>query len=240
MKKKLGVIGGMGPLATAIFMELVIEMTEASRDSEHITMDIVNLPTVPDRTDYILGRNGKNPLETILKVKKELENRGCEVLAMPCNTAFYFYEDLIKEGLPIIHAIEETALVLKEAGIKKAGILATDGTVQTGLFQQVLERYGIGTVVPDDANQKLVMGMIYDEVKAGKLIDDKKLAAVEMHLKNRGADVLILGCTELSVAKQKGQVQEGYVDTMEVMARKAVLECGVLKEKYKNLLPILP
>lgn len=236
MRKKLGVIGGMGPLATALFMELVIEMTDARQDKEHICMDIVNTPTIPDRTDYILGKSTDCPVEGILSVKKELECRGADVLAMPCNTAFCFYEELVKEGLPIIHPIEETAICLKDVGIKNAGILATDGTIQTKLFQVGLKQYGIETVIPDEVHQKIVMSMIYDDVKAGKPIDSGKLQAVEEYLKSKGAQVLILGCTELSVAKRNGLVGPGYLDTLEVMARKAVSECGVLKAQYEKLI----
>ena len=108
MRKKLGVIGGMGPLATALFMELVIEMTDARQDKEHICMDIVNAPAIPDRTDYILGKSTDCPVEGILSVKKELESRGADVLAMPCNTAFYarneeaalFFRDKEKRAAP--------------------------------------------------------------------------------------------------------------------------------------------
>ncbi len=236
MRKKLGVIGGMGPLATALFMGLVIEMTDAHQDKEHICMDIVNTPAIPDRTDYILGKSEDCPVEEILSIKKELESRGAEVLAMPCNTAFYFYKELIKEGLPIIHPVEETAICLKDAGIKCAGILATDGTVQTELFQEGLKECDIEAVIPDEVHQKLVMSMIYDDVKAGKPIAPDKIKAVEKHLKERGAQVLILGCTELSVAKRNGLVGSGYLDTLEVMARKAVSECGVLKAQYEKLI----
>lgn len=236
MSKKLGIIGGMGPLATALFMELVIEMTQASEDSGHIYMDIVNMPRIPDRTDYILGKNNESPVKEICRIKKELEERGAEVIAMPCNTAFYFYDEIVKTGLPIIHAIEETAICLKEAGVKSAGVLATDGTIQTKLFQEGLGRYGIEAVVPDDANQKLVMSMIYDDVKAGNTIPKAKIKSVEQHLKAQGAQILVLGCTELTVAKRSGIVGNGYLDTLEVMARKAVLECATLKEAYQKLI----
>ncbi len=236
MKKKLGVIGGMGPLATALFMELVIEMTDAAKDSEHITMDIVNIPTIPDRTDYILGRSTESPVKDIIRIKKDLEARGAEVIAMPCNTAFYFYDELIKEGIALIHAIEETAICLKEAGIQCVGVLATDGTIQTGLFQKGLAQYGIETRIPDEEHQKLVMSMIYEDVKAGRKISEHKIKAVESQLQAKGAEVLILGCTELSVAKRSGLVSAGYLDTLEVMARKAVMECGVLKPQYQKLI----
>lgn len=236
MSKKLGVIGGMGPLATALFMEQVIEMTAAAGDGDHIPMDIINMPGIPDRTDYILGRSKQSPIAEIKRIKAELESKGAEVLAMPCNTAFCFYEELVKEGLPIIHAIEETALCLQEAGVDCVGILATDGTVKTGLFQDGLAAAGIATVIPDEVHQSLVMRMIYEDVKAGKPVSEEALKAVEKHLKENGAQVLVLGCTELSVAKRNGMAQAGYLDTLEVMARKAVLECGALKEKYMKLL----
>lgn len=234
--KKLGVIGGMGPLATALFVELVVEMTYAAKDSEHIAMDIVNIPTIPDRTDYILGRSNESPVEDIIRIKKELEARGAEVIAMPCNTAFYFYDELIKEGLPMIHAIEETAIHLKKESIYRVGVLATDGTIQTGLFQKGLAQYGIETLIPDEEHQRMVMSMIYEDVKAGRKISEHKIKAVESHLKAKGAKLLILGCTELSVAKRSGLVGEGYLDTLEVMARKAVIECGVLNLQYDRLI----
>lgn len=235
--KKLGVIGGMGPLATAIFMETVIEMTAASGDNEHISMDIINIPSIPDRTAYILGKSQESPVDEIIRVREELEARGADVLAMPCNTAFYFYNDIVKESkIPLIHAIDETAVCLKEAGIKCVGILATDGTIQTGLFQKVLKEHEIQAVIPDAECQSKVMSMIYEDVKAGRRISEAKVRAVEEHLRNAGAECLVLGCTELTVLKRCGLVKMRCLDTLEVMARKAVMECGVLKEKYKKLI----
>lgn len=237
MKKKLGIIGGMGPLATAIFMEMVIEMTDASNDKEHIPMDIVNMPAIPDRTAYILGKTDESPIEEIIKIRKELEERGADVIAMPYNTAFYFYDEIVKDSkVPLIHAIEETALCLAEGGVKKAGILATDGTIQTGLFQSVLARSGMEAIVPDATHQKLVMSMIYEDVKAGKEVEASKLEAVEAYLNGKGAQCLVLGCTELTMVKRLGLAKEEYLDTLEVMARKAVLECGTLKAKYRKLI----
>lgn len=236
MSKKLGVIGGMGPLATAIFIQMVIEMTEAVKDSEHIEMDILNVPGIPDRTDFILGKSTQNPVEAIRRLRQQLEESGADVIAMPCNTAFYFVDEIMKgSGLPIIHAIAETGKYLKESGIKKVGILATDGTLATGLFEKGLADFGIETVIPDDVNQRLVMSMIYDDVKAGKSIAEEKLRTVENHLKEKGAEILILGCTELTLARRAGLAGEGYLDTLEVMARKAVMECGTLKKKYETL-----
>ncbi len=237
MSKKLGVIGGMGPLATAIFMQMAVEMTDASKDDEHIEMDILNVPGIPDRTDFILGRSTQSPVESIVTLRRQLEERGADIIAMPCNTAFYFVDEIMKgSNIPIIHAIKETGEYLKEEGVTKVGILATDGTLETGLFDRGLAAFGIETVVPDEATQKLVMSMIYHEVKAGKPITEEKLDAVGNHLKEKGAKVLILGCTELTLAKRAGIAGREYLDTLEVMARKAVMECAALKKKYEKLI----
>ena len=93
-KKVLGVIGGMGPIATSFFMELVIKMTDASSDQEHLDMIIYNIPSIPDRTSYILDHNRQNPLPVILDIARKLEEQGAEFLAMPCCTAHYFQKEL--------------------------------------------------------------------------------------------------------------------------------------------------
>lgn len=225
--KKLGIIGGMGPLATAVFMEKVIEMTEAKKDSDHIIIDVINDPTIPDRTEYLLGKSKENPAIRIKEFITELEKRGCDVIGIPCNTAFGLYEEFAKDSTSeIVHAIEETVIYLKENGIMCAGIMATDGTIQTGLFQKTLEKYGMKAVIPDEGMQSLVMEMIYDEVKCGKAISEDKMSLVSRHLQEQGAEVIVLGCTELSMAKRDGQINKGFLDTMDVCARKAVLLCG--------------
>lgn len=227
MSMKLGIIGGMGPLATAVFMEKVIDFTKAEKDSEHIYMEIINDPAIPDRTEYLLGKSNQNPAGRIREIREILEMRGCGVIAIPCNTAFGFYDEFAgnEKGI-VIHSIKETALYLKENQVHSAGIMATDGTIQTKLFQNELSKQGIESIIPDEGNQQLVMEMIYDEVKCGLPVSKDKMDKVSGHLFAQGAEVIILGCTELSMAKAQGIVSKGYLDTMDVVARKAVLLCG--------------
>ena len=235
--KKLGVIGGLGPMATAYFMQLVIDMTRAEVDQQHIEMLIHSKPQIPDRTTYILDHTKESPLEPMIEVGLGLKNAGADVIAIPCVTAHYFQNELEKAiSLPVIHTIEETAKYLKEESISRAGIMATDGTVTSKLFQTTLSRYGIETVIPDAANQAKVMHIIYDNVKAGRPIDRSAVFEVQSFLKNAGAEVILLGCTELSMIKRDLKMADGLLDVMEVLARTAVRTCGELKESYQHLL----
>ena len=166
--KILGVIGGLGPLATVYFMQLVVEMTDASKDQEHIEMIVHSRPSIPDRTNYILKRSEDNPLPHMLDIEKKLVSQGAQVIAIPCITAHYFQPELDRHGIKVINAIKETAVYLKKSGIRKAGIMATDGTIESGLFQEAFKEYDIDFIVPDEDNQKKVMSLIYNDIKAGK------------------------------------------------------------------------
>lgn len=235
--KKLGIIGGLGPMATAYFMQLVIEMTDAAVDQDHIEMIVYSNPSTPDRTAYILGESKEDPSEEMIRAGKALTAAGMDILGIPCMTAHYFHQKLMEEiGAPIIHGIRETAIYLKERGIHCAGIMATDGTIQAKIFQSVLEEYGIEVVIPDEANQKKVMHVIYKNVKAGKPAEMGKFLSAAEYLKENGAEVIILGCTELSVIKRDEKVGPGFIDALDVLARKCVLECGNLKDEYQELI----
>ena len=224
--KKLGIIGGMGPLASAVLLELITEYTPVSADFEHIVIDMVSNPRIPDRTDYILGKSNVSPAPVIKDIRVKLEQDGCEVIAIPCNTAFCFYDEICEGSkAAIINPIVETVKALKEAGVNKVGIMATDGTIKTGLFQKELIKASIEPVVPDTVHQQKVMKMIYDDVKSGKNISKAELDCVKEHLMNMGAKKIILGCTELSMAKRKGICDDMFIDTLEVIANIAVKEC---------------
>lgn len=235
--KTLGVIGGLGPMATAYFMQLIIDMTDAFTDQEHIPMIIYNCPQIPDRTKYLLGKSKENPGPQIIACGRKIENAGAELLAVPCITAHALFPEIEKElNIPVLHIIKETAVYLKSEGIKKIGLEATDGTVQTGVFQKELERQGIEVILPSPEKQEMVMHIIYNNVKAGRRVDMDRFGQIEAELHERGAEVIVLGCTELSMISRDEKIGHGYLDAMEVLARAAVLQCGKLKSKYNRLL----
>lgn len=237
-KPSLGVIGGLGPVATAYFMELVTSMTDVQCDQEHIDMIVYSIPSIPDRTNYILDNTAPNPLPRILQVGHKLISQGASCIAIPCMTAHYFYET-IQESLhiPVIHGIRATAMHLQQQGIQKAGIMATDGSLQAGVFHRELIRFGVEPVYPDASCQQLLMSLIYQDIKAQNTIDMAKFSTVANALKSQGVQAIILGCTELSLIKRSENIGSGYIDTLEVLAQQAVLQCHKpLKPQYRNLI----
>lgn len=235
--KKLGVIGGLGPMATAYFYQLIVEMTAAQVDQDHFEVMIDSRPGIPDRTSYILKKSSENPMPSMLDSGKKLYKMGADVIAIPCITAHFFQEDLEREiGCPIIHAIRETADYLKKENIDCVGILATDGTVESRLFQNVFDSYGIKCVIPEGKYQENIMHIIYKNVKAGKEIDMERLFETSKLLERKGAQVNLLGCTELSVAKRDNPLGHGFLDVMEVLASSAVKYCANLRPEYEHLI----
>ena len=235
--KTLAVIGGLGPMATAYFMQLVIDMTDASNDQEHIPMIIYNCPQIPDRTNYLLGKSSENPGPQIIDCGRKIEKAGAELIAVPCITAHALFPEIEDElSTPVLHIIRETVEYLKREGIQRVGLEATDGTVQTKVFQKELEKQGIEVILPSEEKQKMVMHIIYNNVKAGRRVDMERFEQIEAELHEKGAQVIILGCTELSMISRDEKIGHGYLDAMEVLARAAVLQCGKLKSKYNRLL----
>ena len=233
--KVLGVVGGMGPLATQLFYRMLIDMTEASRDQDHLDMIILNHASMPDRTEMIrLGRT-EELFQALLKDVKKLEESGVTAIAIPCNTSHLLADRLQAEiNVPIIHMIRETVKSIKErrAGIKRVGILATDGTIASGLYQKACTEAGIQPFVPSETGQRLVMKIIYEGVKGGNPIDYNDFIKIEGELAANGCEAAIMACTELSCFKEMYRLPDYYIDAMEVLAAKSIQVCGrKLREK---------
>lgn len=225
--KTLGVIGGVGPLSTAYFMEVLINFTDAQTDQEHINMIVLNHTEIPDRTTYILDNTKESPVEIMKADAQKLEAWGADVIVTPCNTAHYFYDELSNAvKVPFINMVEETSVYLENQKVKKVGILATSGTVKTKLFQKALAKKGIETICPSDQNQQYVMDIIYDNVKASRPIDLDKFKTVINEFRLNECERVILGCTELSLIKREYSLNDFYVDSLEVLAWCAIKACG--------------
>lgn len=225
----LGVLGGMGPQATNTFYQRIIDRTQAETDQEHLRVLIWSDAKIPDRTAAILGGRQEEEFRHLLKDAKLLEGAGCTVIAIPCNTSHYFADRLQAQlSIPILNMIRETVAVIAAAGKERVGILATDGTVQTGIYQTELTKAGLTPVIPTPEVQKLVMSIIYDEIKRGEAGSREKFAEIDGFLRKAGCDCAILGCTELSVYRHRHDLPPYYIDAMEVLAEKAILSCGKL------------
>ena len=225
----LGVLGGMGPQATNTFYQRIIDRTQAESDQEHLRVLIWSDAKIPDRTAGILGTpdQAEAVYQHLLADAKLLERAGCTVLAIPCNTSHYFADRLQGElHIPLIHMIRETVSAIRAMGKTTVGILATDGTVQTGIYQRECAARGIEAVAPPADVQKLVMSIIYDEIKRGEKGSREKFAAIDRWLRASGCDAAILGCTELSVYRTYHGLPDYYLDAMEILAERCITACG--------------
>jgi len=226
-KKTLGIIGGVGPLATMLLGEMVVRRTSAQKDQEHVNMLLTNNTSIPDRTTYVLDRSKDNPVPIMISDGLKLKSIGAQVIALPCNTAHTFYEEIQDGvGLPVVHMIQETAKRAAEEGTKNVGILATTGTLTSSVYQLACKSVGIHPIVPDEETQKLVMSVIYDDVKAGRQVDFLKWQQIVVKMTDLGCDRIILGCTELSIVKRELHLDEFYIDSLMVLAESSIKACG--------------
>ena len=229
MKKSIGILGGMGPMATVDIFKKVVANTKADSDNAHIRIYIDNNAQIPDRTAAILS-GGADPIPAMTESAKNLENCGADCIIIPCNTAHYFVPRLQAiTKLPIISMIEETA---KECATslpgKVAGLLGTTGTLRTGLYNQALDRAGVQYLVPDAEGQEALMRVIYDGVKADADPQNyrRDLELVVRNLRHKGAEYFILACTELPLAFDALRLPVATVDPTMVLARAAIRYCG--------------
>ena len=223
----LGILGGLGPMSTAYFMEMIIGFTKADCDQQHIDMLVSSRATTYDRTAYILGNSPDNPLDMMIPDAQKLVRAGCSLIAIPCNTAHYFYEQIqMAVDVPVLNIMDQTIKEVKSAGCKKAGILATTGTVSTGAYQQRCAGAGLDFAVPGEKEQGRIMDLIYGRIKSGEAVNLDIFEEVVHTLKAQGCDAIILGCTELSELKRNFKLGEMYFDSLEILAKAVVTACG--------------
>lgn len=200
--KKLGILGGMGPAASAEFVSRLIQQTPATCDQEHIPFVLWNEPRIPDRSTSM--RNGDNrPLLWLLQGIQALKTVGCDHIVIPCNSAHFWYDDMIKMGVPITHIVDSIADELRALQLENAtiGIMGTQGTIEYGIYQSRLEQQGWKCIVPDRAEMDFFVQPAIDLIKADKIVESQLLLMKVIHsLIDRGAKAIVLGCTELPLA----------------------------------------
>lgn len=221
----IGILGGMGPAATSELFNRIIDNTAAEMDQEHVSTIIINDPQIPDRTAYILGE-GNNPVPRLVENLYKLYNAGADVAIMPCMTAHSFiYELNAKSPLPIINAIElvEKHLQSNFSSIEKIGLLATNGSVASGVFQRYISK---DIVIPDIKQQNELMEIIYgvDGIKAGNTNEEilLRLTGLTNKLKLENAQAVIAGCTELGLVLNDENLQLPVIDPITLLAQEAV------------------
>lgn len=226
--KTIGIIGGMGSLAAARLFERIVILTKAGCDNEHIPIIIDNNTNIPDRTEAILN-NGDNPVFEMVRSALRLEFTGADAIVIACNTAHYFYDEIVKfVKIPVINMVEETAkyIIKSNPSAKCAGLLATEGTCKSGIYKKVFEKYGLKLAVPEAEEQQYITEMIYDIKSSRESINPENTIKVVSALRKRGAEVIILGCTELPIAFDMFDICSSYVDSLEVLAISAIAYAG--------------
>jgi len=225
----IGIIGGMGPMATLDLFYKIIINTRANRDQDHAHVIIDNNTGIPDRTKYIL-EGGESPEEEIFISACRLIEAGANILIMPCNTAHYFY-NIIKNRIDkrynkinykFINMIEETAKVAQSQGCKRVFLLATKGTYESKIYNNIFKEYDIDIIIPDEPDQNIVMNSIYNFKKdIFNFYKDEIISMLE-HGKKQGASKIVLGCTELPIIFKKIKIVDNIIDSTEVLALSAL------------------
>ena len=231
---KVGVVGGVGPAATVDFMQKIVRNTPANRDQDHIRLLIEQNPQIPDRTENLIG-DGPDPTISLYATCKKLESGDADIIAIPCNTAHAFVERIQPYlGIPIVNMLTVTVRHLRAMFplISSVGVLATSGTIASGVYEKALESEGLRQIVPGAELQARVMEAIYGTagVKAGfttgRCLDD--ISAAIDGLIAEGVEVIVLGCTELPLLLPQGSfvgrtgTRVSLVDPTDVLARQCV------------------
>ena len=223
MKPKIGIIGGMGPLATTIFLKKVIDSTNATNDQDNIPLVIINDTLIPDRTAYLIGESDDSPLPHLINDLFSLEILGCNYAAIICNTSHSFYNELKEEtDMQLLNMVELTLEEVHNKGYSKPGLMATEGTIATKVYEK-FNKDNLDITIPDIPIQKEINELIYDYVKKNIQVPRDKFLKIIKYFKCIGCDSIILGCTELSVIiDDLSIIDETIIDSTTVISRKIV------------------
>ena len=223
----LGVLGGMGPLATVDFLEKLIAETPAERDADHIPVVVWSVPQIPERPAAIAG-TGPSPLPAMLQGTRALRTAGATAIAIPCNTAHYWYDDLLREGgVPIIHIADAACDQFASRGIsaKKVGLIGTGATLSAGFYQQRLAARGLEVVLLSPGEQEEWVAPAIAAIKRHRLKHGHDLAIRACdRLRELGAQAIILACTETPIAVEfaPAPVAEICIDATRALAQACV------------------
>jgi aspartate racemase len=225
-QRTLGVLGGMGPLASAQFMVRLTLLTPATHDQEHIPTVLWSDPRVPDRTVGALA-GGADPLPWLLRGIDGLKRAGCGAIAIPCNTAHGWYDAMRDAaGIPILHIVDSAAVELRRMGIGTGtiGIMGTQATLAMRLYQERLGAAGWDCIMPSRAEMDRLVSPAIALVKANRMAEAyAPLAEAVGGLAARGATAVVLGCTEIPLGIQAGASPSlPLVDTIDALARAAI------------------
>ena len=230
-RKVIGIIGGMGPMATADLFIKIVENTAAKTDQEHLHVLIDNNTDIPDRTACILAGSDA-PLGPMVESARRLVDQGADLLIIPCNTAHYFHQGVqAAVDVPVLNMPQISAQYCADRGLGCVGLLSTSGTVRARIYEPCFEALGIDLLHPTEVGVQNLMYLIYDEIKAGRTPRPERLYPEIVALEQQGAQAFLLACTELPLVFHDGG-RVPFIDPTRLLARAAVAAAGgKLKEE---------
>ena len=242
MRKTIGILGGMGPEATAHFFSLIIKHTAAPKDQDHVPVLIYNLPQIPERTPAILGQ-GPSPLPLLRKGVRTLAQAGADFIVVPCISAHAFLPDIRRASpVPILSLLDEALAGAKKKNrrLKRAGLLASTGTVRSGLFAKTFAKAGIEIITPTNKEQAKVMEAVFGKrgVKAGftEGWPRKLVLEIARRLIKRGAEAIIAGCTEIPLVLRDEDLPVPLIEPMRIAAQACIVKAGYRLKKGTRIL----
>jgi aspartate racemase len=199
-EKTVGVIGGMGPEATVDFLRRLVVRTPARDDADHLHVLVDNNPKIPSRIAALIDGTGEDPTPVLCQMARGLEAQGADFLVMPCNTVHYYLPAIARAvGIPLLDMVQ-LSIGKIAGGPRRIGLLASPAVRRVGLYKARMEQAGLNAIFPDASHEERLLGVI-KIVKTGKqgAEEQKDYVAVAEHLRQAGADALLVACTELSV-----------------------------------------
>ena len=225
-EKIVGILGGMGPEATIDLMTRVLRATPALDDMDHIRLVVDNNPKVPSRIKALIEKTGESPLPCLQEMARKLADWGVDVLAMPCNTAHTYHSDIQKTvSIPVLDMIglSVAAIIAGQPGLKTVGLLASTAVINLGLYRNRFSDQGVALITPAGGLQEGIMAAIR-KIKTGRYGKEERAAlqAAATDLVARGAEALLVACTELSIIAGEIDVPVPCYDSAQVLAEAIV------------------
>ncbi len=226
-EKIAGIIGGMGPEATVDLLNRIIRLTPALDDIDHVRCVVDNNPKVPSRMKALIDGTGENPGPVMAEMARRLESWGVDFLAIPCNTAHYYYDDVQKAvRIPVINMLDLTvqAVLKAQPNIRQVGILASTAVIRTALYQQRFSGRQVGVVYPEDSFQENLL-LAIKRIKQGTISETvrESVQSAVRNLESNGAEALVIACTELSIMEMNSHLP--VFDAADILARHIIRVC---------------
>ena len=226
--KTIGILGGLGPQTTSKIYLSIIKLIRESGEEKYPQIVIYNLPFpfVIEHEAIVQGINSEKMIPYLVDGAKILEKSGVDFGILPCNTLHKYIEEIRKAvKFPFLSILEETALALKDRKVKKIGILATETTIESKIYEDVLENNGINILYPSKNEQNIVSNVIVELLnETENNLQREKLENVCNALHERGAEIILLACTDLQLIASDIKISVPIVDTTEILINASVRE----------------